>query len=347
MSKSLRSGGTSAQATGPISSNSTSESTTSDLPNSLVQTLVQTALSKIGKVGGLLEFAADDVDVGEADTSVEAVIPAPRKQQTAPLPKLRPDHKNTNEYADYEKGTAFLRGEDDDHAVSPNDVAQGSLGDCYLMAAMVAVARAKPEAIEELIADNGDGTFDVNLHVRDNWYGSPKPKTHTLDTRVPEKYEGTPLYAKLGDQSSESQEMWPALLEKALAQEKGGYEDIRGSKIANGGFNYAGALELLTGKGETAHDTKDLDEDEALLHIQKALSEKKPIVAGVHNMKDDPEKADEARKHNVYGNHAYAPESVDLEHRTVSLTNPWGKKHVEAIPIADFMKYYSRIRIGD
>jgi uncharacterized protein YvpB len=215
------------------------------------------------------------------------------------------------------------------------------------MAAMVAVARAKPEAIEELIADNGDGTFDVNLHVRDGWRSAPKVKTHTLDTRLPEKYEGTPLYAKLGDTSSESQELWPALLEKALAQEKGGYEDIRGSKIANGGFNYAGALELLTGKGETAHETKNLDEDEALLHMQKALAEKKPIVAGVHNMKDDPEKADEARKHNVYGNHAYAPESVDLENRTVSLTNPWGKKHVESISITDFMKYYSRIRIGE
>ena len=34
------------------------------------------------------------------------------------------------------------------------------------MAAMVAVARAKPDAIEELITDNEDGTFDVSLHTR-------------------------------------------------------------------------------------------------------------------------------------------------------------------------------------
>ena len=65
------------------------------------------------------------------------------------------------------------------------------------------------------------------------------------------------------------------------------------------------------------------------------------------NMKDEPAMASEAKKYNVYGNHAYAPESVDLENRTVTLTNPWGKKHVIDMPIAEFMKYYTSIQIGD
>jgi len=287
-------------------------------------------------------MAAEDLAANEADTE-----PVQRKQQVSPLPDIRPDHIDTNNYADYEKGTAFVKGADDEHAVDPDDVAQGSLGDCYLMAAMVAVARAEPDAIQNLIHDNEDGTFDVNLHLRDSWYGSPKEKTHTVDTRLPEKFEGTPLYAKLGDETPEAQEMWPALLEKALAQEKGAYEEIRGSKINSGGFKFAGALELLTGKGDTSMAVGDMEEDDILLKIQKALADKKPVVAGVHNMKDEPEKANEARKHNVYGNHAYAPESVDLENRTISLTNPWGKKHVEAIPVSEFTKYYSKIRIGD
>lgn len=344
MAKSMRAGGSNNSASKTSSAKSEKSGTSqSGLPNSLIQSIMETAVVQSGHEDSILELAATDL----AETDTQQETKPERRQQTAPLPEIRPDHINTNQYADFEKGVAFVKGEDDEHAIAPNDVAQGSLGDCYLMAAMVAVARATPEAIDELIKDNEDGTFDVSLHIRDNWYEGPKPKTHTVDTRLPEKFEGTPLYAKLGDQTPESQEMWPALLEKALAQEKGGFEDIRGSKIARGNFKFAGALELLTGKGDTSMQVSDMDEDEVLLKIQKALADKKPVVTGVHNMKDEPERANEARKYNVYGNHAYAPESVDIENRTISLTNPWGKKHVESIPVAEFMKYYSRIRIGD
>jgi hypothetical protein len=342
MSKSYRSGADATAQKKPSSTSSTGTSAKTGLPNSLVKALIETAIVQTGEETSYLEMAATDLE--ETKTTTE---PVERRQQTAPLPDIRPDHADSNEYADYDKGVAFLKGSDDEHAIDPDDVAQGSLGDCYLMAAMVAVARADPDAIQELIKDNEDGTFDVNLHIRDSWRGSPKEKTHTVDTRLPEKYEGTPLYAKLGDETPEAQEMWPALLEKALAQEKGGFEEIRGSKIAQKGFKYAGALELLTGKGDTSKATVDMDEDEVMLKIQKALADKKPVVVGSYNMKDDPEKADEAKKYNVYGNHAYAPSSVDLENRTISLTNPWGKRHVEAIPVADFMKYYSKVRVGD
>ena len=124
------------------------------------------------------------------------------------------------------------------------------------------------------------------------------------------------------------------IIEKALAMHKGGFEDIRGSKINNKGFKFHGALELLTGERQTRLRTSDLGEDQTMLMIQKALADKRPVVAGSMNMKDEPAMASEAKKYNVYGNHAYAPESVDLENRTVTLTNPWGKKHVIDMPIA-------------
>ena len=68
--------------------------------------------------------------------------------------------------------------------------------------------------------------------------------------------------------------------------------------------------------------------------------------AGISSLDAYRAMADAAKKFNVYGNHAYAPESVDLEKRTVSLTNPWGKKHVVEMPIEEFMKYYTSVQVG-
>jgi len=109
---------------------------------------------------------------------------------------------------------------------------------------MLAVARANPALIKDLIRDNGDGTFDVTLYVRNSWFGLPLPKTVTIDARLPEKYAGTPLYAKLGDTVGGAEELWPALIEKAVAQQKGSYEQISGGNIGKDGFKFAGATEL-------------------------------------------------------------------------------------------------------
>ena len=61
-----------------------------------------------------------------------------------------------------------------------------------------------------------------------------------------------------GDKGAEGTELWTALIEKTVAQHKGSYDLIQGSKIGQG-FNFNGATELLTGKVETeaAHDTAD------------------------------------------------------------------------------------------
>ncbi len=268
-----------------------------------------------------------------------------RQQQSAPLPELREKHAGT-EYLDYENGAAFVQGSGDEHAVDPNDVAQGALGDCYLMAGMLSVARANPEAIQDLIVDNGDGTFDVTLYIRSSRYASPEAVVTTVDARLASKAAGQPIYAKTGDSTADQTELWPALLEKAVAQQKGSYDKISGGNIAKDGFQFHGATELFTGQAEGYHRTSSMDEDDALLYIAIALDEGKPVTCDSHDMSSDAELAKEATAKNVYGNHAYAPESVDLDGRTINLTNPWGSSHVSALPVADFMRYYRSIRIG-
>jgi hypothetical protein len=264
-------------------------------------------------------------------------------QQEEQLPGLRPKHDG-KEYKDVQNAQAFVKGAGDDHAIDPNDVAQGALGDCYLMAGMIAVARANPEAIQNLIKDNGNGTYDVTLYIRKNYYSKPTKVTKTVDSRLPMN-GSSPLYAKTGDAGEEGTEVWTSLIEKTVAQHKGSYDLISGGNISKG-FEFHGATELLTGKAEGYMALSGLDEDDALLHIAIALDDKQPCTCDSLNMEEDQDLASDAKKYNVYGNHAYVPSSVDLDGRTINLQNPWGSHHVENLPVADFFKFYRSIRVG-
>lgn len=290
-----------------------------------------------GEDPGKYQFAEDGDDVGGQQGA--------RKQQDAKLPELREKHAGS-QYLDYENGAAFVQGAGDAHAVDANDVKQGALGDCYLIAGMAAVARADPAAIQKLIKDNGDGTFDVTLYLRKSAYGRPTPVVTRVDARLASKSPGSPLYAGVGDQEGGKAELWTALIEKSVAQQKGSYEKISGGNIAKDGFNFAGATELLTGKIENYYNLDRLDEDDALLTIGSALESKKPVSVDSRNLESDAELTRQATSKNVYWNHAYAPVSVDLDGRTIDLQNPWGSSHVSKLPVDLFMKYYRSIRIN-
>lgn len=296
-----------------------------------------------GAVAGVQEdpdkfwFAEDGDDDGGGGKT--------RRTQDLDLPALRPKHED-KEYEDFEKGTPFVKGEGDEHAVDANDVKQGALGDCYLIAGMASVARANPKAIQDLIKDNNDGTFDVTLYLRSSQYGRPRKVTTTVDAQLAVKSAGRPLYAGIGDSADGEEELWTALIEKTVAQQKDSYDLISGGNINGDGFVFAGTTELLTGKRETYMRTDSMDEEEALLYIDMALEEKLPVTCDTYNLKDDTEATTAANKKNVYWNHAYAPESVDLDGYTFDLQNPWGSSHVNDLTAKDFLRFYRSIRIG-
>ena len=268
-----------------------------------------------------------------------------RTQQKDSLPGLRPKHEGS-EYKDFTNGTAFVQGEGDEHAIDPNDVKQGALGDCYLIAGMAAVARADPQLIADLIKDNGDGTYDVTLYIRPHRTGYPRKVTKTIDSRLAVKSSGSPLYAGVGDEKEGKQELWTSLIEKTLAQHKASYDLISGGNIGKDNFAFAGASELLTGQIENYLSTDEMDGDEALLWIQIALESKKPVTASTKNLEEDVQLTNEAKSKNVYWNHAYAPMSVNMDAKTLDLQNPWGSSHVIGLSAKDFLKYYRNIRIG-
>ncbi|MGB0637719.1 MAG: C2 family cysteine protease [Myxococcota bacterium] len=261
--------------------------------------------------------------------------------QDDPLPKLRPEHETGGvEYKNFDNSKAFLS----DGKVDPHAAKQGALGDCYLLAGCAAEARANPDGIRSLIKDNGDGTFDVTLHMRESWYDNAKPKVFTVDSRFPAR-GGNPIYAKVGRSADGEDEMWMPLIEKALAQETGSYDLISGGNI-NKKVNFGGVHELLTGNKTKYVKTESLSDERLLMRMKQALDSREPIAAGTYNFNDDKSMRSAAESLNIYANHAYSVESVNVDAGTVSLQNPWGSSHPTDVRIEDFKKYYSRLDIG-
>jgi Ca2+-binding RTX toxin-like protein len=98
--------------------------------------------------------------------------------------------------------------------VAANDVAQGSAGTCYLIAAMGAVANSKPSYILNAFTDNGNGTYGVKFYLNgSNAYT-------TVDKQIPVTSYGTIAYAG-NPTKSLSGEAWVPLFEKAYIQLNG------------------------------------------------------------------------------------------------------------------------------
>jgi hypothetical protein len=124
------------------------------------------------------------------------------------------------------------------HAVSPNDINQGQLGDCWLLSSIACLAEF-PEAVRKLFVakqENDMGVYTLLLYDT----GLQDWVPVTVDDYLPcfEASDGaTPAFAHAGPGSKE---MWPCLLEKAFAKVCGGYQHI------SGGWNWF-AFQMLTG----------------------------------------------------------------------------------------------------
>jgi hypothetical protein len=288
-----------------------------------------------GKRTAFPEGPAHQPDMPAANTTPKAAT-GPDGQQ----PKVRPEHESSVEYREHKNAVAFAG----DGPVNPHAAQQGALGDCYLLAGAAAEARANPAGVRKLIKDNGDGTFDVTLYFRENWWSDPVAKTVTIDGKLPTR-GGAPVYAKVGRSETGEDEIWMALFEKALAKETGSYDLISGSNITKN-TNFGGVHELLTGNKVKMVNTDSMGEDALLRRMSDALDNKEPVAVGTYNFNEDATARVAAEKLNIYANHAYSIESVDLDARTVTLQNPWGSRHPTNVSIEDFRKFYKRLDIG-
>ncbi|MBM4386885.1 MAG: hypothetical protein FJ088_04045 [Deltaproteobacteria bacterium] len=260
---------------------------------------------------------------------------------------VREDNPPTTDDSQYKyeefKGEAFIKGEGDALDIQPDDVKQGYLGDCYLVAVLGAVAHTDPDLIRNMIKDNGNGTYDVTFRMDIAWYGAEK-KTVTVDSKFPTRGDQRPVYSKVGDTKTEGaetkSELWVMIIEKAWAIVKGSYKNIEGG-------NPGTFMEKVTGKKSDIFSPSSVADSDLIARLSTAQKNGNPVSC--HTPPDTTFKENEALKKlademSVYANHAYSFMKVDGG--KIILRNPWGTMDPKPLDPADFKKLCSQVQIN-
>ena len=257
-----------------------------------------------------------------------------------------------------QEGPIAAKGKGDSNAFSPNDINQGSIGDCYFLASLAAIAHTNPGILRKAINQNSDGTFTVKLYIdkesRFLFWKTKKlvPVDVKLYPTFPVSVDGSdaanpdasanPAHAHGGDTDEKGRtELWVRLIEKAYALINGSYK-----AIGNGGFA-ADALETLTGERYTE---KVLDDD-SKERIVEMVKEGIPVTVSTNKDKfKSLSKADKkfADENSIVGGHAYTVLAAD--NSTIKIRNPWGSGARNATPEitwAQFKTYFNQFSDKD
>ena len=289
--------------------------------------------------------AKDPSFAGDPETDIKKVDA--KKVEEAPVvledPALREKHRDGSmEYKRYE-GDPFVNG------VSAEDVEQGSIADCYLVAALAATAKAHPELIAEGVKAAGKGAFEVRFFER-NAAGSYNEVWVKVDADLATTKGGArPAYARSTEKNERGMELWPSLYEKAYAVWKKGYD-----KMGEGGSSQA-ALEALTGKRAQSTTLSTTPEDQIWKKLQTATKDGAMIKAGSAGT-HGKDQEDLYKGQNLFAWHAYTIMGIEEKDggRFVILRNPWARTEpgndgkddgIFKMTITDFAKYYSNMNL--
>lgn len=239
------------------------------------------------------------------------------------------------EYSDVGDGQLVVDG------FTADDVIQGSLGDCYVIASLSALAVAQPDVLKNAIKANGDGTYTVNLFDRAQGAAQPTPVSITVDDAIP-TMNGRPIYSRDRDGG----EKWVALFEKAFAQWKGGYE-----ALDQGGYCDE-VISAITGRAATREGFTPGDTNGVFERMKTAFAEGKAVTAGTTEDQNILANTD------LSPGHAYAVLGLVEENgqKFVELRNPWGVSSASSngfgddgrmkIPADQFARCFDTLMMG-
>lgn len=208
----------------------------------------------------------------------------------------------------------------DANGVKYTDVAQGELGTCYFLAALVSIAKTQPKIIENMFVDRELWKGKTPVYTT-KWMINGQSRLVAVNGKVPVNPKtGMPVFTRFND----GMDFWPVVLEKAWAKIFGVYKRI------SGGLMQEAFRAVTEAPVETImHDRRDgVTPDVLWDKLQEAKKNKFPIGAG-------------SKRNNVGipSGHAFAvfDSKVMPGHGpAVHVYNPWAKDHYQGkIPNPD------------
>lgn len=216
-------------------------------------------------------------------------------------------------------GVPFVEGRGDGREIHANDPRQGALGDCYVISAMIAIARTDPSKIRRMITDLGGGRYEVHLYdVGAFWTDSKQVVTARLPYTTNDDGSLRPAYGRSTDTRREGErtllELWPSLIEKAYAQYEGSYPGIESGFASS-------AMSFMTG-ADTDHDMiwPWTSSSWIQTRLSNALRDGHPVCVGTKS-----DVGDLGAELGLVGGHAYVVWAQ--EDGRFRLYNPWGRRH--------------------
>ncbi len=216
-----------------------------------------------------------------------------------------------------------------------DDVQQGYMGDCWLLATLASIVNVKPEIIKNMIVENPESnTVDVTLQ-RELEPGMFIKEVYTVKKSLFHVKKG--LFGKTRSLMSKSKEtIWVQMIEKAFSayfandEDAIDYRNIAGS-YENYGRDYTEKDAFKIILGNEANFAYKLDKSSANVEIlfkmiKEALDNKTPLY---YSTDENGLKDIEGDK--VFAKHAYS--LIGSEEKNgkyfIKLRNPWGENYDE------------------
>jgi hypothetical protein len=205
-----------------------------------------------------------------------------------------------------------------------NDPIQGSLGNCYFIAALSSVAWARPYAIANVIRPSSWGNEDAPIHkVVFYKNGTGNGETVEVSERVPVQQGSLAWkYAR----SRDAGEIWPAVMEKAYSKWRtGNTTDFPDYTPTAGGSPVAACAQIVRGTQNSKSNASTTADALFTAVGTNSLSKRtfNPMVAWTYKTSPAGANYTAAR---VVGNHAYSVLGWETRNgvKYIVLRNPWG-----------------------
>lgn len=200
----------------------------------------------------------------------------------------------------------------------PSEVEQCEIGDCYLMATLIALAKKNPRAITKCFVQGLDKienekNIKIRLYYTDRKTYIFKPVIITIDkTKV------------IDPKAIKNAALWPKLIEKAYAVYRKRNFDLpkyskrynEQGKLSNGEPD--NIMEVIT--GESAHIYKNKKD---IIDGIKINLDKNHALTCIFKKKFITQDIKSGEKIQIYDGHVYAVVGIDESKKYVRLVNPW------------------------